>query len=399
MSDNFWTRRRRHKNLDVVKKHLRQTIHNDDDILNEKQRTRLEEMILEAESLRPQDGDKVDAFVEQAPARMAGFLSRRNHPVLREWLDVIAVAGMVAFGIRGLFLQPFKIPTGSMQPTLFGIHYIKADAMPSLPQPLAYALFASRRAEAEVKPPGGTLDEGSVRTVPSLLINTDTEFRIGGVPYRLPGTLEDVAKYTGLNASYRYNPGEKICDGWLSLGDHLFVDRCSYHFVGWRRGDVIVFNTEGIMNGGNRLSDRGYYYIKRLIGLPGDTLKIINRTVWVMPRGEKEFKPIADFNPIFKKIYSMTGGYHGHLSIDQALYLNVDGLTFTVPEDNYFTMGDNSANSSDSRYWGVVPRRNIVGKGFFVFWPFTRRWGMVDRAAPLPVATDPYAGFPAMNMQ
>lgn len=399
MADNFWIRRRRAKHLEEVKRHLRHTLRNDDDILSDKQKTRLEEMIIEAESLRFREDQKVDEFVEKAPLRMAGILARQRFPVLRGYLDVIAVAFMVAFGIRGLFLQPFKIPTGSMQPTLFGIHYIESGAIPSLPQPLAYMLFSGRRADAQIKPPGGEWDLNSTRPVASMPFMIDTQFQIGGINYRLPGTPDDVVKYTGLTERYRYNPGEKLCNGWLSLGDHLFVDRFSYHFIGWRRGDVIVFNTEGIMNGGMRLSDRGYYYIKRLIGLPGDTLKITKSQIWVKPRNANDFKPIVDFNPVFQKIYSATGGYHGHLSVERSLFLNGEGLTYTIPDDCYFAMGDNSANSSDSRYWGVVPRRNIVGKGFFVFWPFSRRWGLVDHAAPLPNKTDPFAGFPSMRLQ
>jgi len=394
----FWTIRKRRKRLNEVKKHVRALLHNDDDILSEKQKRRLDELIIEASSIDPKDGLKVNGFLTQAPERLQAAVPRKRFALLREYLDVIAVAMMVAFGIRALYLQPFKIPTGSMQPTLFGIHYVQAKVFPTLPGPLDYMLFSARRAQAEIKD-AGTWDVDSTTHFDSFF-SSDTGFKIGDTFYRLPGTPNEVLVYTGLyemRGQYRFNPGEKLCDGWLMLGDHLFVDRVSYHFSGLHRGDVIVFNTEDILYQGNKLG--GYYYIKRLIGLPGDTLKIVDRQVWVKPRGAATFKPITFYNPVFTKIYAGKGGYHGHLATDRATYLTADGLTFTVPEDSYFAMGDNSINSLDSRYWGVVPRRNIVGKGFFVFWPFTRRWGLVDFPAPLDVPTSIQNGFPSMTLQ
>ena len=54
-----------------------------------------------------------------------------------------------------------------------------------------------------------------------------------------------------------------------------------------------------------------------------------------------------------------------------------EGMTFTVPRDGYFAMGDNSYNSYDSRYWGPVPVENLVGRGLFVYWPFFPHWGLI----------------------
>ena len=69
--------------------------------------------------------------------------------------------------------------------------------------------------------------------------------------------------------------------------------------------DIIVFNTEGLMVGGQKLTDiGGYYYIKRLAALSGDTVKIADNQLWVRPRGQSEFRRIQDIEPRFKKIYS-----------------------------------------------------------------------------------------------
>jgi signal peptidase I len=60
-----------------------------------------------------------------------------------------------------------------------------------------------------------------------------------------------------------------------------------------------------------------------------------------------------------------------------ALYLTDPGATYAVPAGHYFAMGDNSYNSSDSRYWGPVPQENLMGRGLFVYWPFLPHWGFV----------------------
>ena len=130
--------------------------------------------------------------------------------------------------------------------------------------------------------------------------------------------------------------------------------------------------------------------------------------VYVKTKGETSFKSITDFNiPEINRIYSKKGGYHGHLNggllgneserfrtLARIAYLNPDKqFEYTgegelkIPEDHYFMMGDNSARSHDSRGWGFVPRKNIVGTPLFVFWPFSRRWGATDNTPALDVPT------------
>jgi signal peptidase I len=118
--------------------------------------------------------------------------------------------------------------------------------------------------------------------------------------------------------------------------------------------------------------------------------------VYVKEKGAADFKPITDFNiPEINRIYSGKGGYHGHLA-ERRL---APGKEFHVPEEHYFMMGDNSARSSDSRYWGPVPRKNIVGIASFIFWPFSRRWGVTDREPPVDIDTAPDDSAPAPYMQ
>ena len=74
---------------------------------------------------------------------------------------------------------------------------------------------------------------------------------------------------------------------------------------------------------------------------------------------------------------------------------------YVVPEDHYFMLGDNSAFSLDSRFFGAVPRHNLVGRSWFIFWPFSRRWGLTDRLEPLdhPTGTALRGTFPVMYKQ
>jgi signal peptidase I len=187
----------------------------------------------------------------------------------------------------------------------------------------------------------------------------------------------------------------------VTLGDHLFVERFSIYLKSPERGDIIVFNTEYLFVQDTPLAATGgYYYIKRVAALPGDTVKISGNQLWVRPAGQTEFRRIQDLDSRFEKIYSMRGGYHGHLS-DMGMEKFAFGEEFTVPEDNFLMLGDNSRFSMDSRYFGTVPRRNLIGRAWMVFYPFSRRLGLIDRQSPVdePTGVPGIATFPVMSKQ
>lgn len=124
-------------------------------------------------------------------------------------------------------------------------------------------------------------------------------------------------------------------------GDYLFVDELSYRIGNPQRGDVVVFKYP------NDLSQR---YIKRVIGLPGETIEIKDGKVSV-------------FN----------GQGENTLKEDTYLPLNIytlGNMEITLKENEYFVLGDNRVASSDSRRWGPVPREDIIGRVFFRAWPF-----------------------------
>ena len=382
--------------------------HSDDDILNDADRKALDELLAAGrELLRKPEHDAAAAWSENCRAVMRRV---NPHAGMREFLDILAVALMVAFGIRALFFQPFKIPTSSMQPTLFGIHYIDLDKARAAHgvAPLFgklgtvgnYLAFAARRAELRLDSPVKMGDELYPESGWGWFDNT--AFQAGNRRVTLPGTPAKVAEYAGLY------PGRTlsgtVADGYLSDGDHLFVNRLSLHWREPERGDPMVFATEGIVGpGGERPSESGDYYIKRLVGLPGDTLKIVNNVLMVKPEGAADFVPVYELAPNMKKIYSGLGGYQGHSSRIPGVshFLRRPDEEYKVPPDPYFMLGDNTLFSADSRVWGSVPRKNLVGRPSLVFWPVSRRWGAVDRREPLEVPTGG-AGmrtFQSMNLQ
>ena len=119
--------------------------------------------------------------------------------------------------------------------------------------------------------------------------------------------------------------------------ERLIANKIGYRFESPKHGEIIIFKPP---------LDTKRNYIKRVIGIPGDEIKIVNGEVYVNDQ-------VLDESYVqFKSYESMP--------------------TITVPENSYFVLGDNRPNSSDSRYWGFVPRKNVVGKAWVVFWPLNR---------------------------
>jgi signal peptidase I len=159
--------------------------------------------------------------------------------------------------------------------------------------------------------------------------------------------------------------GDSLLRFDLLTGDQLFVDRMSYHFVRPSPGQGFVFRTGNIAGIG-----QDQYYIKRLIGTPGDTLEI--REPGIFRNG----KPITG-SEAFDANARRTGLYRGYFNGNPSVGANYlkAGEKLTVPPDGFFAMGDNSGNSQDGRYWGFVPLRDAIGRPLVIYYPFTKRWG------------------------
>ncbi len=141
----------------------------------------------------------------------------------------------------------------------------------------------------------------------------------------------------------------KIPSGSMRLtlveGDKLFVNKFIYRFEEPQRGDIVVFKYP---------EDPKKDFIKRLVALEGETIEIRDGSVYVNDR--KLTDPET-----FAKFYYFNQGPYG-----------VPGEKVTVPADHYYVLGDNSAYSRDSRWWGFVPKKNVIGKALVRWWPPTR---------------------------
>lgn len=132
----------------------------------------------------------------------------------------------------------------------------------------------------------------------------------------------------------------------LHHNELILVNRLAYQFGEPARGDVVVFRFP---------RDPEQEYIKRIIGLPGDTIEIRDHQVFV--NGILLEEPYI------------------------AAPTNQSGV-WTVPEDRYFVLGDNRNDSSDSRAWGTVPEEYLIGKAIFIYWP-PEEWGIIAHARGL----------------
>lgn len=168
-----------------------------------------------------------------------------------------------------------------------------------------------------------------------------------------------------LRTGRKVEKGESLLSFDLMTGDQLFVDRMSYHFVSPKVGDGFVFKTDSIP--GIR-EDK--FYIKRLVGTPGDSVRIDGQTMIV--NGEPATGSIA-----FDKNARGVDGFDGYLTMKGKSRLSVDlSRDNTVPEDRYLALGDNSDNSEDGRMWGYVPEEAVVGRPIVIYYPFTKRFGL-----------------------
>ena len=180
----------------------------------------------------------------------------KTKSVIREWVESIIIAFILAMVIRFFIVESFKIPTGSMRPTLL---------------------------------------EGDLILVNKMIYGA-----------RVP--------FTGLRLPEIQHP---------------------------KRGDVIVFIYP---------EDPKKNFIKRLVGLPGETVEVKNGTIYINDN------PLLD--PVFNQRYYYNRGEFAK-----------EGEKITVPTDKFFVMGDNSASSQDSRYWGFLPKNKLLGKAILIWWP------------------------------
>jgi signal peptidase I len=347
----WWKRHRSRKQARELVEHARKLLRMHRDIVDEKQADYIESLcddlkrraiIEDRPHLIVELGEKLEKALAKAFPQPAGGAIREN-------VEVFLVAGIVAMAIRSFFLQPFKIPTGSMQPTLFGLHAAEDGGQrPSLPRRIFDVAVLGKWPTNPQTP------------LPASLMNFLSWMAIGKWPYGAIQTLR---------------------------GDHIFVDRFTYHFRKPQRGDIVVFETNDIYTDllskfrfneyeREQLKDKVWnkFYIKRLVAMGGDTVRI-------MPPHLVVNNAILDNRIGFRRIHSCKDGYNGYVTpgpLPPPCYLGTPADEYQVPENHYFVLGDNSRSSFDGRFWGAFPRHALIGRAVFVYWPFTKRFGLIE---------------------
>ncbi len=342
----------------------------------------------------------------------------------QENIEVFFVAIIVALGIRAYFLQPFRIPTNSMYPTLNGItgEAIPKDDWPALPlrgiQQVTHGRnFFNLTADSDssiesitdyqslrffsrvkVRFTGGQVETFS-GSATSLWQAGLTEFYDKLIQKQNPAlwsrlkhdSIDDRSdKYKGMALShYKIPAGTKILEGYTQSGDLIIVDKVSYHFKSPKQDDVLVFDTRGIkhIEAQNKKNNTPpSHYIKRLVGTPGQhiTIQPIDHADTNYPSGGilvRDGQNATD--PGIVRVQSLKNGYHGYRQKATLGYppyiadIKLDDKPSTGLSE-YWAMGDNSYKSSDSRVWGSVKEYNVVGPAFLSLWPFgSGHWGVI----------------------
>lgn len=284
---------------------------------------------------------------------------------IAENFEILVVAVVVAMGFRTYFIQPFKIPTGSMEPTLNGIHaeaHAKPEFMDKVPMKfIKWLVYGEWYMEVKVVEDG--VLSPRAETTPD---EASMYWYVGDRRYKVPrGARPSVYSGTMLHK------GDVLWCGTQITGDHVFVDKISWNFLRPRRGQVTVFSTKDI-----ETLPPGTHYIKRLIALPGETVSILPPNVLI------DGNIVTDTDGItrierqeagYKSGYTLpyTGGY------GEKYFLATTNDTRKLGSGEYFVLGDNTTNSRDGRYWGTVPQKNTIGPAFLVYWPYSKRWGRI----------------------
>jgi signal peptidase I len=358
--------------------------------------------------------------LEAALRRMGGAVYPTT--LLGENVEFILVVAIVIIGFRAYFAQNFEIPTNSMWPTYNGMTPEVFPRRADEPGPLReagriLALGAwPHRMNAPVDgeiliPVGGRDSLGYVHCRPATGLTwlvfpskkRECTLLVGDEPVkvRLPVDFDfDWAVYSGFfgqNGAYSHRSlaaaiearlqagdfadvmvdgellhcirtgrhvraGDRVFAFDVLAGDKVFVDRILYNFSRPTVGTGFVFSTDKIPGIAGTYGDE--YLIKRLVGVPGDTLEVRGTALY------SNGAPITG-SPEFEANAHRLGRYPGY----EARGLLDAGSTVHVGPGTFFAMGDNSPNSFDGRYWGFVPAKEAIGPPMFIYYPLAR-WGI-----------------------
>ena len=221
-------------------------------------------------------------------------------------------------------------------------------AIPEVAEPVAPVAPVADDTRVETDPPRGAIAEWTI-TILLLLFLTTTLVQAFVIP---TGSMEDT----------------------LLVGDHLLVDKLAYApsgpvskyllpYTPVKRGDIIVFRYP---------VDITQTFVKRCMGVPGDRIKLVNKEVYL--NGVKLDEPYkvhkTEYIDSYRDNFPSEPNANVYPGAIDMLQNHVVNGEVVVPPNYYFAMGDNRDQSLDSRYWGFVPRENIIGKPLIIYWSY-----------------------------
>lgn len=305
---------------------------------------------------------------------------------VRENVKEFLVAVVTILGFTTFFLQLTKIPTGSMQPTLFGITQEDLRGTNAELPPVWKGLWLYWTKGISYKHLVAP-EDGQVTGIgePRILIPfvKRQEIYFNRKPLTIWFPPEELEKRAGLYPGMTFRKGDDIIKMKIVGGDHLLVDRFTYNFRHPKRGEIFVFKTKGIAP-----LQQDVLYIKRLVAMPNEEVRIGNDRHLII-NGVRLDAATPHFENVYGFDYNTNSPYKGHVNDFALRQMGLSdrypmGLSPLLPDQtvshrvgptHYMAMGDNTLNSYDSRAWGDVPRENIIGRCWFVYWPFTDRFG------------------------
>jgi len=412
------------------------------DLLNEKQIAEIESRRNDLRNAR-KSGDKEQCkeASKQLQATCENALPRQQNPGwFEENLEVIFVAIVVALGLRAYVIQPFRIPTGSMQPTLNGIVATSLESTDEFPsfavRQIQRATHGRKYVDLVLKENKRLRAENPIEEVHFLSFFTWTNIyfadgtklkfpgpksallnrkgmgfgRICGYPtndmspeenleyalavgrnlpsddarkQRIATLIQQGKSYDGRNGSVsaiylkpEIPAGTVIARGYIDSGDLILVNKMAYHFRRPKRGEVFVFDTRDIKRIHSEAARAGTVAGSHYI-----------KRLAALPGDELQIRGHDLYingskakEPGFLRVMSRKNGYNGYGATGRLAGQRIfKAHKSKIPGMNeYIALGDNSFNSSDSRHWGTVKEFNVIGPASFSLWPFmSGHWGII----------------------
>jgi signal peptidase I len=265
--------------------------------------------------------------------------------------------------------QPIASPNGPIAPP---------DVPADVPVALASASGPVVSPELPVSPSNGSVasPEIAAPAPPRRIVVTPADDIIGSLQSLMGTVVIAIFVITFIVQAFQI-PSESM-ENTLLVGDYLLVNKLCYGGQGFggrgfgdelmpyqriERGDIIVFHYP---------VDPQQHFVKRVIGVPGDHLRMVSKKVLIngKPLDEPYVRFLEPRNNLFRDDFPRMDIAAQRLEGDWWLEMRklvVDGQLI-IPEGHYFVMGDNRDNSDDSRYWGFVPRENIIGRPLVIYW-------------------------------